>query len=321
MGPIVSPPPPALLSHFAAPLPRHFVYHPSPCMSDPVLAFVLVAALLAALTLASWFKNLDASLWRDAHIPLIAGALGGVVVRFVGFAPFPLTIGVVLTLAALYVRLTGHENDPSDGMAAGAMIGAAAAVPLTAAGADDLLRLSSCVLAGAIAGYGITFGLTNVRQPLRQALVDALTAGAAIGGAWAPYLAARSSRVTPAQIAIASTVLVPFLLIVTVFRQWPIIRAELRDEATLGVIDWMDVEPSAHPFRRLGRGGWYNPGAHREFVRAASRIARRKRQQRSRPEEIARLYQLEIIKLRGEMQAMSTIDRRMRAAATVMVPS
>jgi len=290
-------------------------------MSDPVLAFVLVAALLAALTLASWFKNLDSSLWRDAHIPLIAGAICGVLVQFAGFAPFPVSIGVVITLAALYVRLTGHENDPSDGMAIGAMIGAAASIPLTIAGSSDLLRFSACVLAGAIAGYGITFGLTNVRHPLRQALVDAMTAAAAVGGAWLPFLASRNPRITGSQIALASTALVPFLLLVTVFRQWPIIRAELRDEATLGVIDWMDVEPSAHPFRRLGRGGWYNPGAHREFVRAASRIARRKRQQRSRPEEIARLYQLEIIKLRSEMQAMSAIDRRMRAAATVMAPS
>lgn len=290
-------------------------------MSDPVLAFVLAAALLAALTLASWFKNLDSSLWRDAHIPLIAGAICGVVAHFVTFVPFAVTVGVTLTLAALYVRLTGHENDPSDGMAIGAMIGAAASVPLTIAGPSDLLRFPACVLAGAVAGYGITFALTHVTHPLRQALIDAATAVAASGFAALPFLAARSPRIHSSHIAVGSTALVPLLLIVTVFRQWPILRAELREEATLGVIDWMDVEPSAHPFRRLGRGGWYNPGAHREFVRAASRIARRKRQQRSRPEEIARLYQLEIIKLRGEMQAMSTIDRRMRAAATVMASS
>ena len=290
-------------------------------MSDPVLAFVLAAALLAALTLASWFKNLDSSLWRDAHIPLIAGAICGVFMHFVAFAPFPVTVGVTLTLAALYVRLTGHENDPSDGMAIGAMIGAAASVPLTIAGPSDLLRFSACILAGAIAGYGITFGLTNVTNPLRQAVVDAATAIVAAAVASLPLLAARSPRISGSQIALTSASLVPLLLIITVFRQWPIIRAELRDEATLGVIDWMDVELSAHPFRRLGRGGWYNPGAHREFVRAASRIARRKRQQRSRPDEIARLYQLEIIKLRGEMQAMSAIDRRMRAAATAMAPS
>lgn len=290
-------------------------------MSDPVLAFVLAAALLAALTLASRFKNLDSSLWRDAHIPLIAGTVCGVVVHFVTFAPFPVALGVALTLAALYVRLTGHENDPSDGMAIGAMIGAAASVPLTIAGPSDLLRFSACILAGAVAGYGITFGLTNVTNPLRQAVVDAATGVAATGVAVLPLLAARSPRISGSQIALGSTALVPLLLIATVFRQWPILRAELEDEATLGVIDWMDVEPSAHPFRRLGRGGWYDPGAHREFVRAASRIARRKRQQRARPEEIARLYQLEIIRLRREMQAMSSIDRRMRAAATVMAPS
>jgi len=52
--------------------------------------------------------------------------------------------------------------------------------------------------------------------------------------------------------------------------------------------------------------------AHREFVRLSNKIALRKRQQRNRPEEIARLYQLEIIKLRMQVQEMTKIDRDAR---------
>ena len=53
--------------------------------------------------------------------------------------------------------------------------------------------------------------------------------------------------------------------------------------------------------------------AHREFVRIANRLALRKRQQRARSEEMARLYQLEIIKLRMQLQEMTRIDARSRA--------
>jgi len=91
------------------------------------------------------------------------------------------------------------------------------------------------------------------------------------------------------------------------------VRAELRHEAALGFIDEEDVRATAHPLLRLGRAGWHDAEAHRAFVRMANKIALRKRQQRTRPEEIARLYQLEVIKLRMQMQEMSGIDRRMRA--------
>ena len=44
-------------------------------------------------------------------------------------------------------------------------------------------------------------------------------------------------------------------------------------------------------------------------MRLANRIALRKRQQRDRTDDEARLYQLEIIKLRMQIQEMSRIDR------------
>lgn len=279
-------------------------------MTDPVLSFVLLLSFFAALTLTSWFKTLDATLWREARVPLIAGAICGAVIHFWNNA---ITIGVILTLAALYVRLTGRESEPADGMTLGAMTGAAAAVPLVILDGDRaLLLLSSCVVAGAVAGYGITFGLTHVRNKLRQLGIDAVTALLAIGAAALPTILVRS-RIAERHVAMAAAALVPLLVILTVFKQWPVVRAELRHEAALGVIFDEDVRPTAHPFRRLSRAGWHDASAHREFVRIANKIALRKRQQRRRSEEVARLYQLEVIKLRMELQNMTRIDRAMRA--------
>ena len=281
-------------------------------MSEPVLSIILVIGFFLALTAASWFKTLDGRLWADARVPLIAGAICGVIVHFVDRH---FVIGVLLTLAALYVRLTGRESEPSDGMILGAMTGGAAALPLVILDADvSLVRFASCVLAGAVAGYGITFGLTHVRNPLRQLAVDVITAVVAVGAAALPTFLIRSG-IGARSVAISAGAVVPLLVVVTVFKQWPAIRAELRHEAALGVLDDGDVRPTAHPLRRLGRAGWHNPAAHREFVRIASKIALRKRQQRGRVEQLARLYQLEVIKLRMELQETMRIDRAMRAAA------
>jgi hypothetical protein len=290
-------------------------------MSDPVLALILIVSFFAAVTIASYFKTLDSGLWNEARIPVIAGLVCGALIVFATFVARPIATGLVLTAAALYVRLTGRESEPADGMTLGAITGAAASVPLILlTGLEELLLFASCVLAGAVAGYGITFGLAHVRDKVRQAAVDAVTAGFSIGAAWLPTLLARPGRFTERQVAVAAAAVVPLLIVATVFKQWPSVREELRQEAVLGLINDDDVDSTAHPIRRFGRGGWHDAGAHREFVRIATRMALRKRQQRGRPDDTARLYQLEVIKLRMQMQEMSAIDRRMRAA-TVREPS
>jgi hypothetical protein len=281
-------------------------------MSAPVLALVLIAIFFAAVPAASYFRTLDSGLGRDARVPVIAGAVAGVVIRFASFVPAPIAAGIILTIAALYVRLTGRESEPADGMTLGAMTGAAAAIPLVAG--DDVLRhFAECVLAGAVAGYGITFGLAHVRDKTRQAIVDIVTAAVAIVAAWFPSIALRIPRVTERHVAATTAALIPIFIIATVFQQWPSIRDELSDEARLGFLEAAEVQTAAHPFRRLTRGGWHDAGAHRELVRIANRIALRKRQQRTRTEAVARLYQLEVIKLRMELQEMTKIDRAMRA--------
>lgn len=283
-------------------------------MSDPVLALVLIAAFFVVVSAASYFKTLESGLWIEARLPLITGVICGFLIHYATFVPSFVAAGVILTIAALYVRLMGRESEPADGMILGAITGAAAALPLVVlAGERELIRFTECVLAGAAAGYGITFGLTHVREKLKQAAVDGATAVLSVAAAWLPSLVLRSGRVTEVQIGIAAAALVPLLVVATVFKQWPSVRAELRHEAALGFIDEEDVRATAHPLRRLGRAGWHDAEAHRAFVRMANKIALRKRQQRTRAEEIARLYQLEVIKLRMQMQEMSAIDRRMRA--------
>lgn len=282
-------------------------------MSDPQIALVLIPTFLAALAAASWFKTLDTAIWRQGRVPLLAGLATGLALRYTASLPISVEVAcaLLLTAAALYVRLTGRESEPSDGMLLGAVTGAAAA-SLFVLRDDALARFSQCSLAGAVSGYGITFGISHIRDRWRQFVFDGGTAMLAIA---ASMLATTlSSRFADREVAIASATLVPLLAVATVFRQWPVVADELRGESEHGLIEPHDVRTTSHPFLRLARGGWHSFGAHREFVRIATRVALRKRQQRTRPEPVARLYQLEVIKLRMEMQEMIRVDRAMRAA-------
>lgn len=283
-------------------------------MTDPVLAFVLIASAFVALLVVRFFKTLEsaADVWVT---PVAVGIVSGLVLRFATDAPY--AIGALLTLGALYVRLTGHESEPIDGMLLGAASGAAAAVPLVIHSDDACRIVAECIAAGAVAGFGTTFAAFQVIDKTRRAIIDVVTAAGAIALAYAAYFI-RDQRAT----AIVVVVAVPLIAVATVFQQWADVRAELGHEASLGFIKDSDVRRTAHPLLRLGSGGWADRKAHREFVRLANKTALRKRQQRNRPEEIARLYQVEIIKLRMQIQEMSKIDRDVISASrSAEVPS
>lgn len=278
-------------------------------MSEPVLALILTLSFFVAIAAVRFFKTLDADFWHGAATPTVAGAGAGALIRLIdpAVALRPVIIAVAVTIAALYSRLTGEESEPVEGMLLGAASGAAAAISLVINTDWELQAFAMCVIAGAIAGYGITFAAFHVADKMKQLLLDVVTAAIAAGAAHIP-LALMRAGVTAAAVAMITAAVVPLLAIVTVFRQWPDVRAELRHEASLGFVDDADVRPTANPFLRLGRAGWNDPQAHREFVRVANRVALRKRQQRSRTDEMARLYQLEIIKLRMQLQNMTRID-------------
>ena len=272
-------------------------------MSDAVLTFVLLAGALAALAAAHFFRTLDGALFRMWRTPVVAGVVIGIVLLW-GERPLRIIVtGVLMTAAALYVRLTGEESEPVDGMLLGACTGAAAAVVLAFLRPDPLRDASECLLAAAVAGFGITFAALHVADRARQLVLDVITAGAAILAAFVPTFF-RDDRAVLIVIVIA----LPLIVVAAVFAHWPDVRAELSHEAAMGVLDSADVRSTAHPFLRLGRGGWADGHAHREFVRLAGKVALRKRQQRGRPDEIARLYQVEIIKLRMRLQEMSRIE-------------
>src|SRR2546427_1727724 len=276
-------------------------------MSDPVYAIVLLLAFLAVLAVVRFFKTLDPELWLAAATPVLAGFVSGLLLRFLPVA-HPAAIGIVLTIAALYVRLTGEESEPIDGMLLGACSGAAAAAVLMTRGEHECRIIAECLAAGAITGYGVTFASLHVTDKLRQLVIDAVTAVIAIAAAFVPRFFP-DERLTATVVA----AIIPLITVIAAFKQWPDVRAELSHEASLGFIADADVRRTANPLLRLGGGGWADRKAHREFVRLANKIALRKRQQRNRPEEIARLYQLEIIKIRMQIQEMSRIDRAVLA--------
>ena len=271
-------------------------------MTDPVLTFVLIGGSFVALLAVRFFKTLESAMWEVWATPVIAGLVCGVIMRFTSDAPW--AGGILLTLAALYVRLTGHESEPVDGMLLGAASAVAATIPLVLDNDRPCLIFAECLVAGAVSGFGTTYAAFQVTDRTRRALIDVVTAVAAIGVAYGAHFIGNDRIV-----AIVVSCVIPLIAIVTVFQQWADVRAELGHEASLGFIKNTDVRRTAHPLLRLGSGGWADPKAHREFVRLANKVALRKRQQRNRPDDIARLYQVEIIKLRMQIQEMSRIDR------------
>jgi hypothetical protein len=274
-------------------------------MTDPVFVLVVIPAFVACMAAAHFFKTLDSDLWHGWRTSLAAGVVCGIALRVLNITN-PIVAGVLLTVAALYARHTGRESEATDGMLLGGVMGAVASIFFL----EPRVAVSS-IAAGAVAGYGITFAASHVAAKPKQLLLDGVTAAVAVGAAWLPSIINVNDR----RLLIVVASALPLLVVAAVFQQWPDIRAELRHEASLGFMDDVDVRRTAHPFLRLGRGGWADPRAHREFVRRANEIALRKRRQRGRPDEIARLYQLEIIKLRMQIQEMSRIDRDVRQRA------
>src|ERR1041385_8060275 len=279
-------------------------------MTDPVLTFVILAFFFAAIAAARYFKTLDTGFGRAAASPIVSGIASGVaifvIIRFTDL--HAIVTGIVMTLAAIYVRQTGDESEAPEGMLLGALIGASAALPLAFSGDHELRRFSECAIAGTIAGYGVTFAQFHVTDRARQLLLDLITAVVAVAGAWLPAILERAGFRQRA-VAVFVAAAIPLLSAVTVFARWRSVRSELAHEAAIGVIDAGQVRTTAHPILRFTRAGWSDAAAHREFVRLANRIALRKRQQRNRPDDTARLYQLEIIKLRMQLQTMASIER------------
>src|SRR5260221_3142053 len=256
-------------------------------MTDPLFALFVAFVCLVAVGVARWFKSLERDLWRAWRTAIPAGAVSGILLRLIGANA--ISIGAILTVAALYVRLTGEESEPSDGAIFGAATGATTAATLFALSHGAGTELAQCLLASAVAGFGLTLASVHVGEKARQLGVDLVTGAAAMAVAAAVPLARRAlPALNDRRTAILAGTAIPVLIIATVFKQWRDVKAELSHEASLGFLNGADVGPTAHPFVRLGRAGWSDRQAHRAFVRLATLLAPRKRQQRHRPADVAR---------------------------------
>src|SRR5437763_11034224 len=150
-------------------------------MTDPVLTFIVLAFFFAAVAGARYFKTLDAAFGHAAASSILTGIASGAVIFVTSrFLTMAVVTGIVMTIAAIYVRHTGDESEAPEGMILGALIGASAALPLAFSGENELLHFAECSIAGTIAGYGITFALFHVTDRARQIVLDVITAGIAI---------------------------------------------------------------------------------------------------------------------------------------------
>src|SRR5438477_9521644 len=150
-------------------------------MSDPVFTFALIACYFAALAAARWFKTLDSDFVRAAATPSATGVACGLVILWLNdYLDRPLRaalIGALMTFGAVYIRHTGDESEPIDGMLLGAIAGGAAAIPLAFNGADEPRLFAQCAAAASIAGFGITFAS---QHRAKQLMIDCATGITAI---------------------------------------------------------------------------------------------------------------------------------------------
>src|SRR3954452_24236685 len=194
-------------------------------MSDPVLCIVVYVVFLAAMAAAHFFKTLDNDLGTRWSTAFAAGVVVAVLL-FLVRALYPVIGGIALTLAALYVRHTGHETEAVDGMIVGSVIGATAAVPFVMTSVHAAGIIAALMLAGAVAGYGITFAVFHVADKRRQIAFDVATAGGAVLVAWLPSLAVRY-RISDRNILLVVATALPLIVVIATFQQWPDLRAEL----------------------------------------------------------------------------------------------
>jgi hypothetical protein len=285
-------------------------------MTDSALAIVLLIAFIPALYLARLFRTLDSRFWSWARAPILGGLAVAVILRLLPLTgPLRLiTVGALLTITAAYARRIGDESEPIEGMALGAMTGAAAALPAVLVPSGGISAFAETLLSGTIAGLGITWASRYVNDKPRQIAIDLATGAGAIAGAALPRALVRAG-LPGADVAVTIAVAILLVIVASVFSQWSDLKAELSHEASLGFIDDSQVRSSTHPILRLGRGGWIDRKARREYVRLANKLALRKRQQRFRPDETARLYQLEIIKLRMTLQELARVEHDVRHSA------
>ncbi len=280
---------------------------------EPWFTFACLLAGLILMILAGIFKNLAMQWSASVGAPLMCGALAGLAISWThARGPFDGAVAatIALTLSAAWLYRRGFHSEPLEGFMRGAITGIAAAFTGVALSAGDFRNTAPLILAGGTAGVVLTF--LRERWKGRTAIVLAISAVAA-AAVWAAVLAG-GTIVEKAHLTLAAAVAPSLIVITGVFLRWPRLRRELDEEARLGLFNEELVRPSANPVLRLFRGGWPDRTLRRRFVTVANELAVRKLQQRNGHPDLARIHQLDVFKLRTQLQDLARMRLMMERA-------
>jgi hypothetical protein len=281
----------------------------------PLIAVAMVAATLLLLALADLFKNVEPE-WRATFIePAAAGAVVGVLTwgggRLAGDALAMALAAVALTLAAAHLQRRGLHTEPVEGWLAGGVAGSAAAIVYA-----PLTDRSPALAAGAMLIGGATAGAVyaGLYERLQRYVVPASIATwfAAVAASFIPRLIV--SELTEVQTLLLIALFVPAAVFAIVLAGRKAAIAELREEVALGFFPEPELRRATNPLVRLiASGGWHDRAMRRRFIRVTTELATRKRRQRIARPDLSRLYQLDVFKLRMEIQELLRMNHAMSA--------
>ncbi len=281
---------------------------------EPYFTLACLLAGLTLLVLAGLFKNL-ALQWRSsAGTPLLYGAAAGLAIAVsLGRTPLPAAVitGIAMTLSAAYLYRRGLHSEPLEGFMRGALGGIAATAASIAAAPRTDSAAAGLILAGGTAGVVLTF----LRERWKSRTLLVLGIAATVATLASAAVRGAGGYVDGRHMTLATALIPSAVVFLGVFLRWPRLLRELEEEARLGLMQEDAVRPTANPIRRLFRGGWPDRALRRRFVMVANELAIRKRQQRTGHPDLARIHQLDVFKLRSELQDLSRMRLMLDQAA------
>lgn len=276
-------------------------------MLNHPIAFAAVAVVVCFIAFAVRQLRLPLDQW------LLASAVSGGAVGAIGVALGPaasssfraLLVPLLLAIVLVWIRWFHVDRDYVDGLITGLLIGSVAASIIGLARNEESASLA-VVLEGALAGLMSHLVLLRTRGArilfavgvIALVVVFQQALGETLRASW------QAASLLVTSIAVASmgaTVL-----------QWRALRAELEKEAELGVFPASELDGLVHPIRRMQKSGWADENARREFVRLATELAIRKTRQRRMDGSMARLHQVEVLKLRQLLGDVLSVELSVR---------
>lgn len=279
----------------------------------PALAAVVLAPLVF-----SAVKYLQ-ELRVDPRLFMRRGVLGGVTIAVAAWIPTffagkdlhgSLLVAVAIVISMWLIRAREVDADFTEGMLIGALAGVIGGTLGMLAAKGTATEVTTFAVAGALGG-AVIFAATLRLRRARAAI--AIVAAIALWLALEPLERAAGRVANPAMPIIAVVTVAATAAVATIAR-FPALRRELRTEASLGLLSQTDADAVTHPLKRFQNAHWRDREARRAFVRVATEIAVRKRRQRRMDSATARLYQLEVLKLRMELQEIQQVEAAVRSA-------